>query len=137
MLRARFFWNVVLSLALVLLTTGVLWAADDHGEKKGEAGKLDIFHGALDLALWTIVVFVLLFFILSKYAWKPMLEGLNKREQSIRGAVEEAKIARAETERLKAEFTRELEAAHQQIPKLMEEARRKAQELAEEMRAKA
>jgi F0F1-type ATP synthase membrane subunit b/b' len=40
-------------------------------------------------------------------------------------------------ERVKAEFQRELEAAHQQIPKLMEEARRKAQELADEMRAKA
>jgi len=140
MQRARILWNVALSLALVLLTTGLAWAADDHHAPKkteGGAGGLDIFAGALDLAIWTIVVFLLLLFILTKFAWTPMLEGLRKREESIRGAIDEAKVARAETERMRGEFQRELDAAHQQIPKLMEEARRKAQELAEEMRTKA
>lgn len=135
MQRVRYFWNVVLSSALVLLTTGVAWAADDH--KKGEASKLDIFAGALDLALWTIVVFVLLLYIMTKFAWKPMLEGLRKREESIRGAIEEAKVARADTARMQAEFQQKLDEAHQQIPKLMEEARRRATELAEDMRSKA
>jgi len=136
--RARYLWNVVLSLVLTLATTGLVWAADSHGSPKSETpSNLDIFAGALDLAIWTIVVFLLLLFVLTKFAWKPMLEGLRKREESIRGAVEEAKIARAETERAKSEFQRELAEAHQQIPKLMEEARRKAQELNDEMRAKA
>src|SRR2546421_11962813 len=57
-----------------------------------------------DLGLWTIVVFVLLFLILRKAAWGPMLEGLRKREESIRLAVEEAKLARAETEKIRADF---------------------------------
>jgi F-type H+-transporting ATPase subunit b len=116
----------------------------DHGDggqkdaKHGdEPAKLDIFAGALDLGIWTVVVFLILLFVLTRYAWKPMLEGLRKREESIRGAVEEAKIARAETHRMQAEFEKKLEDAHQEIPKLMEEARRKAQEMAEEMRAKA
>ena len=41
-----------------------------------------------DLGLWTIVVFLLLFFVLRKLAWGPMLEGLKKREESIRLAVD-------------------------------------------------
>src|SRR5205814_1729319 len=146
---ARSFWKLVLAMALVFGAAGMVRAADEkqadkHGDKA--AGKHDdkhgdkpfnLFQGELDLAIWTILVFLLLFFILSKYAWKPMLEGLKKREENIRGAVEEAKIARAETERMRGEFQRELDAAHQQIPKLMDEARRKAEALAEEMRAKA
>src|SRR6266487_2903581 len=40
-----------------------------------------------DLGLWTLVVFVVLFLVLKKLAWKPMLEGLQKRENNIRSAV--------------------------------------------------
>src|SRR5262245_23687623 len=49
-----------------------------------------------DTALWTIVVFLLLFLILKKLAWGPMLEGLQKREDNIQAALVEAKEARAE-----------------------------------------
>ena len=35
---------------------------------------------ALDLTIWTIVVFLLLLFVLGRFAWKPMLQGLQKRE---------------------------------------------------------
>jgi len=142
MLRVRYYFNAALAFALVLATTGAARAADDahkKGDTHGGGGPsvLDIFAGAIDLAIWTIVVFVILLFLLSKYAWKPMLEGLRKREESIKGAVEEAKVARAETQRMQAEFQKKLDEAHQQIPKLLEEARRDAQQLAEEMRAKA
>jgi len=90
-----------------------------------------------DLGLWTLVVFLLLLFILSKVAWKPMLEGLHKREESIRSAVEEAKLARAESERLRAEFQKEMAKAYEQIPQMLDQARRDAHTLQEEMRAKA
>src|SRR5947209_19430423 len=39
-----------------------------------------------DLGVWTVVVFLLLFLILRKAAWKPMLDGLKRREQNIYGA---------------------------------------------------
>lgn len=90
-----------------------------------------------DQGLWTIVIFLLLFFILKKVAWGPMLEGLQKREQNIRAAADEAKEARKETERVRAEFKAEMDKAYAEIPKMMEAARRDAQNLAEEMRAKA
>jgi F-type H+-transporting ATPase subunit b len=90
-----------------------------------------------DVGLWTIVVFIALLFILRKMAWGPMLEGLQKREQSIRSAVEEAKIARDETRRVTAQFQAEMAAKMAEIPKIMEEARRDAEQLKEEMRNEA
>src|ERR1700722_13023408 len=73
-----------------------------HGESKAELQKdvegseSNIFKGFLDLSIWTIVVFLVLFFVLKKWAWGPMLEGLQKREQSIHSAMEEAKAAKEE-----------------------------------------
>jgi F-type H+-transporting ATPase subunit b len=99
--------------------------------------KPGILSPRFDLGIWTIVIFVLLLLILRKFAWGPLLEGLTKREQSIRDAVEEAKKARDETTRVTAEFKAKMDQAYAEIPKMMDEARRDAQNLAEEMRAKA
>jgi F-type H+-transporting ATPase subunit b len=108
-----------------------LWAADPHG---APPGPLDLRY---DTAIWAIVVFVGLLLILRSRAWGPILEGLQKREETIRSSLEEAKRTRQEMEKMRAEFQTELAEAHQQIPVLMEEARKKAEELANDMRAKA
>lgn len=97
----------------------------------------DIMNVAADTAIWAIVVFVLLLVILRKMAWGPMLEGLQKREDSIRSAVEEAKKAREETVRVTTQFQQEMAQKMAEIPKIMEEARRDAEQLKEEMRAQA
>jgi len=90
-----------------------------------------------DLGLWTLVVFIALFLILKKWAWGPMLEGLQRREDNIRNAAEEAKRAREEMARMQADFEKKMAQAYQEIPQIMEEARRDANNLMEEMRAKA
>lgn len=90
---------------------------------------------AWDLAVWTVVIFLLLLVILRKMAWGPMLEGLRKREQTISDAVEEAKKARAETERISREFKTKMDQAYAEIPKLMDDARREAEALKEDVRA--
>jgi F-type H+-transporting ATPase subunit b len=117
-------------LLAVLATPPYAVAADDHKDE-------GIFGWAVDLGLWTLVVFLVLLFIMSKYAWGPMLEALRKREDTIRNAVEEAKLARAETERVRAEFKADMDKAYAEIPKIMDEARRDAQHLHEELRARA
>jgi F-type H+-transporting ATPase subunit b len=121
----------VLLLALLAAPPYAAAAPEDHGKDEG------IFGWAVDLGIWTLVVFLLLLFILSKYAWGPMLEALRKREDTIRNAAEEAKLARAETERVRAEFKAEMDKAYAEIPKMMDEARRDAQQLHEELRARA
>ena len=100
-------------------------------------GGNDILAPRFDLGIWTIVVFVLLLLVLRKAAWQPMIEGLHKREESIRGSVEEARRTRDEMEQLRAHFKSELDAAYAKIPQLMDDARRDAQRMAEELRAKA
>src|SRR5207247_11064787 len=122
----RWTWFVV----FFLCCTSAGFAADDgHG-----AGPLDI---RFDTAFWTILVFVAMLLILRKKAWGPILEGLQKREETIRSSLEEAKRTRAEMEKLRADFQKELADAHQQIPALMEEARRDAESMSNEMRSKA
>jgi F-type H+-transporting ATPase subunit b len=90
-----------------------------------------------DTALFSVIVFVLMLLVLRAKAWGPILEGLQKREETIRTSLEEAKKARIEMEQMRLKFQQELAAAHQEIPKLMEEARKKGEEMTAEMLAKA
>ena len=61
---------------------------------------LDINPG---LILWTIITFVILLFVLGKVAWKPLVNALQTREQSIRDALLKAEEAKKESERMLAE----------------------------------
>ncbi len=90
-----------------------------------------------ELGLWTLVVFVLLLLILRKAAWKPMLEGLRNREESIRSAIEDAQAARDEAQRLRAQLQGEMNKAHEKVRDILDEARRDAQRTTEEMVARA
>jgi len=116
----------------VLAIAATATAADEHGG--GATNPLDIM---FDTALWSIVIFILLLLILKKYAWGPILEGLQKREETIRSSLEEAKRTRDEMEKMRAQFQKEMAEAQQQIPKLMEEARKKGDELAAQKLAEA
>jgi F-type H+-transporting ATPase subunit b len=120
--------SLIAVLALLVLA-GTCPAATDDQE--------DILALRYDQGIWTIVVFVVLLLVLKRYAWHPMLDALHQREENIRLAAEEAKQARAETERVTAEFKAKMAEAYAEIPRLMEQARKDAQQLAEEMRTKA
>jgi F-type H+-transporting ATPase subunit b len=87
-----------------------------------------------DLGIWALVIFLAILIILQKYAWSPILEGLQKREETIKNSVEEAKKARADTERITGEFKVKMDQAYAEIPKIMEQARRDADAFKEEMR---
>jgi F-type H+-transporting ATPase subunit b len=132
-------WLVLVLFAVVLavlgLVSGPAFAAPEG--KKDDSPPHIFTPVRIDLLIWTLVVFLGLFFILKKAAWGPILEGLHKREDSIRSAVEEAKLARAETERVRAQFQKEMDEAFAKIPAMMDEARRDAAHMAEEMRVKA
>src|SRR5437016_8956680 len=99
----------------------------------------------LDLTIWTIVIFLLLFLVLrfvklpgaSAPAWVMMLQGLRKREQSILQAIEDAKKARADAEAIKAQYQNQLTKAQDEVRAIIEEGRRNSQQIAEEMINKA
>jgi F-type H+-transporting ATPase subunit b len=109
----------------------------EETQKKDDAHKAhndDIMHWQWDTAVWTCVVFLLLLFVLSKYAWAPILEGLKNREKAISNVLDEAKKLRDENARDTAKFKAELQEAFAKIPAMMEEARRDAADLKEQLR---
>jgi len=109
----------------------------DHKADPHEKEKPDFFKGFFDLAIWTIVVFLLLLFVLGKFAWPMMLEGLEKREKAVASALEKAQYAQAEAERIKAELDLKFKQAHDEIRSLLEESRKRAQQTADDMTSKA
>ena len=58
------------------------------------------------LYIWTILVFVVLVVLLTKFAWRPLLDALDRRQESIRKSLDDARQARQELERLRTESTR-------------------------------
>ena len=59
----------------------------------GGGGEPDPLEFNVDLALWTLIIFLGLLAVLTKFAWKPILEGLNARESGIADEIENAKLA--------------------------------------------
>jgi F-type H+-transporting ATPase subunit b len=103
----------------------------------GEPEERGIFDLALDLTIWTMVVFVVLYLVLRAWAWKPMLEGLQKREDNIRSALEEAQRAREEAQQVRAQLQRELAQNAEKVRDILDAARRDAERTTEEMVARA
>jgi F-type H+-transporting ATPase subunit b len=118
-------------------------AKGEYGEagfylERLEANKpKDVFGKALDLAIWTLVVFLVLLWVLGKFAWKPMLQGLEQRESTIRSELEQAQHERQEAQALNERWKAEMAKAQDQVRALLDEARRNAQHAAEDLLNKA
>jgi F-type H+-transporting ATPase subunit b len=100
------------------LDTALLAAGGETGVPLGFKG---------DLALFSIVAFVFFLVVLGKLAWKPMIEGLDKREQGIRQAIEDAEENRRKSEALLADYQKKLREAEQTVQAMVAEARRDAE----------
>ncbi len=80
-----------------------------------------------DLAIWTGVVFLLLFAILSKFAWPQISAALDERERKITDSIAAAAAMQEDAKRLLAEHEAKLAAAAGEVRELLEEARRDAE----------
>jgi F-type H+-transporting ATPase subunit b len=78
------------------------------------------------LLFWQLVVFILLVFMLSKLAWKPILSSLKEREASIQTALDSAEKAKAEMASLKADNEKLLKQAREERDIILREAREAA-----------
>lgn len=79
-----------------------------------------------DLGIYTLLVFGILLFILSKYAWPHIKQGLEKREAMIRSAHEDAKQDRINAEAKLVEAKRQLDQAAAKAKEILDEARKAA-----------
>ena len=75
------------------------------------------------LIIWQLIIFLLLFFLLAKLAWKPIINSLKEREQSIQEALDTAEKARLEMSRLKADNENLLKLAREEREKILRDAR--------------
>lgn len=78
---------------------------------------------SIGLFFWQSLVFLLLIFLLRRYAWKPILNAVNEREQSIEGALKAAEKARQEMESLQASNEAILKEAREERERILKEAR--------------
>ena len=84
------------------------------------------------LILWQLIVFLLLFFLLAKLAWKPIINSLKDREQSIQEALDTAEKARLEMSRLKTDNENLLKLAREEREKILREAREASNRIKDE-----
>lgn len=75
------------------------------------------------LIIWQLIIFVALVFLLSKLAWKPIINSLKEREGSIQSALDTAERARAEMAQLKNDNEKLLKEAREERDKMLKEAR--------------
>ncbi len=90
-----------------------------------------------DLALWSLVVFLIFLFVLKKTAWRPLIEGLDKREAGIRAVIAEAEESRRKSQAALAEYEEKLHAAEQTVAEMVAEAKRDAERTSQDIVAKA
>lgn len=84
---------------------------------------MDLITPGLGLVFWTVITFLILLFILRKFAWKPILGAVNEREDGIKSALASADNARREMENLKADNQRILNEARAEREAMLKDAR--------------
>lgn len=117
-----------LGLAALSLMLAVVPAAS-VAAAEGGGGDGNIFTGDLGNIIWTLVVFGLVVFVLGKFAWGPILDGLQQREDFIRESLESAKRDRDEAEARLKSYDDKLTAARAEASAIVEEGRRDAEVL--------
>ncbi|MCS5625553.1 MAG: F0F1 ATP synthase subunit B [Candidatus Marinimicrobia bacterium] len=84
------------------------------------------------LFVWTILTFLLLLFVLAKFAWKPLLKMLNDREELIRSSLEDAEKAKEKLEKLNAEGEAIINQARSEAQSILSEGKAAAAKLKDE-----
>jgi len=116
------FVRATVVLALLLLVLPTAFAADEeHGGGQKDLIDFDPFS-----AIASIVVFLILLVVLTLTAWKPILKGLQSREQAIQKALDDAAAAHEQAKALIADYEGRIENARREAQAIFEEARRDA-----------
>ena len=83
------------------------------------------------LIFWSVISFALLFFLLKKYAFPPILEALEARQDKIRSEIEESEKLKQEAKNLKEQLEKEFKGAHEKAESIVQMASSEAKKLQE------
>ena len=121
----------IAAVLVALLTTPVpLFAAEEGG-----GGGLFSINGGL--MIWTIGLFLLLMFVLRKYAWGPILAALDAREEGIQGALDKAANEREEAQRLLADHKAALADSRKEAQQILADAKAAGETIRKDIEEKA
>jgi F-type H+-transporting ATPase subunit b len=84
---------------------------------------MELLTPSLGLIFWTLLAFLIVFFLLRKLAWGPILNSLNQREKTIAESLESAERVKAEMAKLKSENEELLAKAREERAQMLKEAR--------------
>ena len=140
--------SVALSLLLVCMAVAPASAADGgENEDSQTQSKKDAPAGgnsdtnpltvSLDLAFFNGIVFIVLFVVLLKFAWGPIMEGLERRELSIANQIEEARVNAEKSAQQLAQYESQLAAAAEEAREIVATARKDADSARERILAEA
>ncbi|HKG93642.1 MAG TPA: F0F1 ATP synthase subunit B [Gemmatimonadaceae bacterium] len=120
-----------ISTVAALAALVALPAAAQEGEHATGGTNLLEPHGGL--MFWTLVIFIVLMFVLSRFAFRPMLAAVEAREHALEKAVEGARRDRDEAARLLEEQRKQLEAARTEAQRFLAEGRAAGEKMRADM----
>lgn len=84
---------------------------------------MDLLIPSFGLIFWTLLAFLIVFFILKKFAWKPILQSLDEREKTIADSLATAEKMKAEMAQFRSENEALLAKAREERGQMLKEAR--------------
>ena len=93
---------------------------------------MDLVTPQIGLLFWTVLIFLVLVFLLAKFAWKPILNMVEERTKNIEDALNSAENAKKEMAGLKAENEQIMKEARAERDKIVREAREMKDKIIEE-----
>jgi len=84
---------------------------------------MDLLTPELGLFVWTLVAFLAVFFILKKFAWKPILKTLSERETGIAQSIASAERMKQEMGQMQAENEKLMQQAREERTAMLKEAK--------------
>lgn len=98
---------------------------------------MELLTPELGLVFWTTLIILIIFWLLSKYAWKPILKALNEREKHIDDTLQTAVRTKAEMANMKSEHETLLKQAKEERALILKEAKEMKDSIINEARDKA
>ena len=98
---------------------------------------MDLLNPNFGLLIWTLIAFLVVFFILKKFAWKPILSSLKERERGIADAISSAEKVKSEMAQLKSENETLLAKARDERATLLKEAKETSDKMISDAKEKA
>jgi F-type H+-transporting ATPase subunit b len=105
----------------------------NEGAEGGSQGANALITPEIGLIFWTLVTFLVLLFLLAKYAWGPILKAMNAREDGIKSDLDTARLEREGAQRLLEEHRGLLNQARKERAEAVEAGRRDAERLKSEI----